>query len=195
VLGEKRRKSLRRGYVQGRAGSQGIGKWVKAALWVAVCMQLVAACGQAPAPGPLSSNVQESRQAPAASSERYDLVRDEERGGHTLKKHVGRTDEQLQERLRRERNITAASTWTNRDAAELTVGQALRAEQGRVDTWMSRGYPRANLALQFDAGHPIGRSLRHGEEQAVNCTSAVIVLRADGPGSYYVLTAYPEARE
>ena len=31
---------------------------------------------------------------------RYDLVRDEERGGHTLKKHVGRTDEQLEERLR-----------------------------------------------------------------------------------------------
>jgi len=32
-----------------------------------------------------------------AAVDLYDLERDEERGGHTLKKHVGRTDEQLQQ--------------------------------------------------------------------------------------------------
>jgi hypothetical protein len=126
--------------------------------------------------------------------ERYDLARDEERGGHTLKKHVGRTDEQLQERLRRER-ISAASTWTDRETAETTVAEALRAERRRIDGWMRRGYPRANLALHYDAGRSIGRSLQRGEEQTVNCTSAVIVLRADGPDRFYVLTTYPEARE
>jgi hypothetical protein len=60
---------------------------------------------------------------------------------------------------------------------------------------MRRGYPRANLALHFDAGRTIGRSLRRGEIQTVNCTSAVIVLRADGPNSFYMLTTYPEGRE
>ena len=39
------------------------------------------------------------------------------------------------------------------------------------------------------------RSLRRGESQTVDCTSAVIVLRADGPQDFYVLTTYPEARE
>jgi hypothetical protein len=29
----------------------------------------------------------------------------------------------------------------------------------------------------------------------VNCTSAVIVLRADGSDNFYVITTYPEARE
>jgi toxin YxiD len=128
-------------------------------------------------------------------ADRYDLARDEERGGHTLKKHVGRTDEELRERLRRERNISAASTWTDRETAEVTVAQALRANQGRIETWMRRGYPRANLALHFDAGRLIGRSLRRGEEQTVNCASLVVVLRADGPDRFYVLTTYPEARE
>jgi len=108
---------------------------------------------------------------------------------------VGRTDAELRERLSRERNISAASTWTDRDAAETTVAQALRAEHGRIESWMRRGMPRPNLALHYDAAHPIGRSLRRGEPQTVECTRAVIVLRADGPEGFYVLTTYPEAGE
>ena len=54
---------------------------------------------------------------------------------------------------------------------------------------------RPNLALHYNAGRVIGRSLGQGEDRAVNCTRAVIVLRADGPDRYYVLTTYPEARE
>lgn len=100
----------------------------------------------------------------------------------------------MRERLSRE-HISAASTWTDREAAETTVAEALRAEQRRVDGWMRKGYPRANLALHYDAGRTIGRSLRRGDDQTVDCTSAVIVLRADGPDSFYVLTTYPEARE
>jgi hypothetical protein len=164
-----------------------------------VCFALlvsIAGCEQnsAPAARPNAGESPKSAATPAVAVERYDLARDEERGGHTLKKHVGRADEQLQERLQRER-ISAASTWTDRETAETTVAEALRAEQRRIDGWMRRGYPRANLALHYDAGRSIGRSLRRGEEQTVNCTSAVIVLRADGPNSFYVLTTYPEARE
>jgi Bacterial CdiA-CT RNAse A domain len=154
-------------------------------------------CGQEPRTGPAPNTGEAPRSASstAAGAERYDLSRDEERGGHTLKKHVGRTDEELQERLRLERNISAASTWTDRETAETVVAEALRAERGRIENWVRRGYPRANLALHYDAGRPIGRSLRRGEDQTVPCTSAVTVLRADGPDSYFVLTTYPEARE
>jgi hypothetical protein len=134
-----------------------------------------------------------ARSAPGGG--RYDLSPDEERGGHTLKKHVGRTDEELRQRLDKERDISAASTWTDRDAAEETVGGALRAERGRIQSWEGRGYPRANLALHFDAGRVIGRSMRHGNSQSSPCTRAVIVLKADGADSFYVLTTYPEARE
>lgn len=130
-----------------------------------------------------------------ASSPAYDLAHDERRGGHTLARHVARTDDQLRERLERERNISAASTWTDRATAEAVVGEALAAERGRVESWMRRGFPRANLALHYNAGRVIGRSLRRGDSQTVPCSSAVIVLRADGPESSYVLTTYPEARE
>jgi Bacterial CdiA-CT RNAse A domain len=164
-------------------------------LLLATALLLIAGCGQTSPPP--AGNVEEPRRnsSAAVAVDRYDLARDEERGGHTLKKHVGRSDQQLQERFRRERNISAASTWTDRETAEVTVGEALRAERGRVENWMRRGYPRANLALHFNAGQVIGRSLRRGEEQTVNCSSAVIVLRADGPNSFYVLTTYPETHE
>ena len=110
-------------------------------------------------------------------SGRYDLSADEERGGHTLKKHVGQTDEALRERLQREQNIAAASTWTDRDTAEETVGEALRINRGKIENWERRGYPRSNLALHFNAARVIGRSMRHGEK------------------NFHVLTTYPEARD
>src|SRR5260221_2538567 len=59
------------------------------------------------------------------SSAGYDLGRDEQRGGHTLARHVARTNEELRERLERERNISAASTWTDRATAGVAVGPGL----------------------------------------------------------------------
>jgi hypothetical protein len=152
-------------------------------------------CGNAPAPS--NSGVESNSPAQTAATvksakERYDLERDEQRGGHTLSRHVARTDAELAERLERE-HISAASTWTDRAAAEETVAEALRDKRGRVESWTRRGYPRANLALHYSAGRAIGRSLRRGESAAEPCTDAVIVLRADGPDGFYVLTAYPEA--
>jgi len=152
-------------------------------------------CGGAPG----SSNARQEVGQPGARAkdvaERYDLERDEARGGHTLARHVARTDAELRERLHREGSISAASTWTDRETAEETVAEALLTERGRIERWVHRGYPRANLALHFEAGRDIGRSLRQGETQTVTCRDAVVVLRADGLDSFYVLTAYPEARE
>lgn len=195
ILGAPRTRELRHVSCEKHSGASR-GLW--AVLWLAALLYL-AACGHAPAPtrGPSSAGEPERSRADAApaANGRYDLERDEERGGHTLERHVGRTDEDLRDRLRRERNISAASTWTDRETAEVTIGEALRAERGRIDSWLRRGFPRTNLALHYDARRAIGRSLRRGEEQTVNATTAVIVLRADGPDSFYVLTAYPEERE
>jgi Bacterial CdiA-CT RNAse A domain len=183
--------------VKRNRGRVGMRSWARLVAGAVVLLQL-AACREATGPGLPASSTEEPKPssvpAPAVGRERYDLARDEQRGGHTLQKHVGRTDRQLEERLRRERQISAASTWTDLETAEVTVEQALRAEQGRVESWERRGYPRANLALHYDAGRAIGRCLERTAAQAVDCSSAVVVLRADGVDRFYVLTTYPEAR-
>jgi len=165
----------------------------KTAVLFCLLLLVVAGCGQG-GPPLREDRGSPSTETPAARDGRYDLGRDERLGGHTLEKHVGRTDAQLRERLDREPNISAASTWTDRETGERTIAKALHAERGRVESWMRRGRPRANLALHYDAGEVIGRSLRRGDARALECTRAVIVLRADGEGGFYVLTAYPEVQ-
>jgi hypothetical protein len=125
-----------------------------------------------------------------------DLSIDESMGGHTLTRHVGRTDAELAERLRREPQISAASTWTDRATAERAVGAALASADGKLRSWERREGRRPNLVLHYTdrSGASLGRSLSRGERTAVPCTRALVVLKWDDRrGRFYVLTAYPEA--
>jgi hypothetical protein len=100
----------------------------------------------------------------------------------------GRRDEffgRLRQRLHHERNISAASTWDDRDSAEAAVGAAIAQQNNKIARWLERD-SHPNLVL--------GRTLRRGEEQVEPCAHAVIVLKWDGGNSYHVLTAYPECR-
>jgi hypothetical protein len=123
-----------------------------------------------------------------------DLSQDEAAGGHILRKHVGQTDDQLLERVDRERRITGASTYTDRSAAEHTVGAAIAASRGRIDSWLSRPDGHPNLVLDYDSQTPIGRTINRGESRAHPCAHALVVLKYAGPSDYYVLTSYPECR-
>lgn len=168
----------------------------------AAAVLLLAACGSGPEPAPPSA-----RSTPVASpafvgraasgpAPLRDLSRDEARGGHTLARHVGLSDAQLRERLRREPRISAASTYTDRPTAERVVGAALAAGRERIEGWRAREGRRPNLVLDYRSPDgPVGRSLRRRASASVPCAEAVVVLRWDeGSGDFFVLTSYPEAR-
>src|SRR5262252_50266 len=90
-----------------------------------------------------------SRSAPAHAPEvpTHDLSLDESMGGHTLARHVARTDGDLRDRLRREQTISSASTYTDRSTAERVVAAALATADGRLESWRRRSGRRPNLAL------------------------------------------------
>ncbi|HXM13095.1 MAG TPA: RNase A-like domain-containing protein [Terriglobales bacterium] len=123
-----------------------------------------------------------------------DLTRDEAAGGHVLGKHVGQTEEQLRERLEGERNITGASTYTDRSTAEHVVGAAIAESQGQIQRWLDRSGRHPNLVLDYESADPIGRTMNRGETHSRACAHALIVLKYGGPSRYYVLTSYPECR-
>jgi hypothetical protein len=155
-----------------------------------VLLATLTACTRPPAPenGPAAA-------AQPFTSPHRDLSQDEAAGGHTLRKHVGRTDAELRQRLHRERNISAASTWNDRDSAEAAVGAAIAQQREKISRWLERdSHPNLVLDYDGDSAHPFGRTLRRGEDQVEPCAHAVIVLKWDGASSYHVLTAYPECR-
>jgi len=125
-----------------------------------------------------------------------DLSQDEAAGGHTLRKHVGRSDEELRQRLHQERNIAAASTWSDRATAERAVGTAIEQNREKIERWLNRQGGHPNLVVDYDGdpSHPIGRTLRRDADQTEPCSQATVVLRWTGPNDYYVLTSYPECR-
>ncbi len=150
------------------------------------------ACTQQPA-----QPLPKSRPAPAAqqnSSAGHDLSADEEMGGHTLQRHIRRTDIELRERLEREHHISAASTYTDRAAAEHAISEAIRQDQDRIQRWLQRPGGHSNLVLDYHSDQQVGRVLNRGESHSIPCSNAVVVLKWAGPNRYYVLTSYPECR-
>lgn len=171
---------------------------------IAVLLPLVAVATsgcrqQDKAPETIAATPLASAPAEAASkppSPRRDLSIDEALGGHTLARHVGKSDAELRDRLRREKQISAASTYTDRVTAEQAVGAALASGGDELEAWQARSGRRPNLVLHF-AHHgetPLGRSLSRGQRMPITANRALVVLRWDERASrFYVLTSYPEA--
>ena len=141
------------------------------------------------------AGIQSQPPAPRAASA-TDLAAAERLGGHTMARHVGLTDEDLRERLRREPNIAAASTYPDRQTAERVIDATLRRFDRRIEAWSARTGTRPNLALDYrgQTGEIVGRSLRRGDARVRTCADAVVVLRWHASGILYVLTSYPECR-
>jgi len=172
------------------------------ALIAALVAVALSACGQSGSATPVgrtsspqtsSPSVREqTRAAPRASTR--DLSADEAMGGHTLQRHVGKTDAALIERLRREPHISSASTYTDRATAERVVGAALESDNRAFAAWRERTGTRPNFVLRYHADRAIGRSIARGNSTSVSCDRALVVLRWDTRRrNYYVLTSYPEA--
>jgi hypothetical protein len=164
-------------------------------------------CGRSEAPSPARSvappaagvtlPTRATREAPHVerSSSDRDLSSDEAMGGHTLARHVGKTDDDLRERLRREPNISSASTYTDRATAEAVVGAALASPPRSFETWRGRTGRRPNFVLHYAAHRVIGRSIGRHRHDAAPCEDALVVLRWDDRRDrFYVLTSYPEER-
>jgi hypothetical protein len=173
--------------------------------WIAipVLTLTLAACDHAEAPRDRSPQPSTAAAQTAPSTppgvERAtvrDLAIDESMGGHTLARHVGKTDDELADRLRREPRISAASTYTDRATAERNVGSALASGRDKLAAWERRSGRRPNLVLNYRSPgkEPLGRSLRRGQKRSSPARRALVVLRWDERSRrFYVLTSYPEA--
>ena len=119
------------------------------------------------------------------------LAREERQGGHLIRKHVGQTPEQLRARLDRERNISAASSFTDLPTAEAAVDAALKANGDRINQWLAGSSPR--YVVNYTAPDTVGITVRRGDSEAQTTRRLRLVLVRDNRerDGYRILTGYP----
>ena len=115
----------------------------------------------------------------------------EDAGSHLIERHVGKSEQDLVERLQRE-NISASSSFRDLPAAEHFIAQTIVENQGKVDAWLDgKGGNRLVLDAHFDAS--TGISVKRGDTQAQDVFSVKLVLeRSNALGiGYRIVTGYP----
>ncbi|MGF6656632.1 hypothetical protein OKW34_007222 [Paraburkholderia youngii] len=76
-------------------------------------------------------------------------------GGHTILKHVGRTEAQLRERLRLESERRVVSSFRDLAAAEWAISKVMESNTSKIRNW-AQSNPRRDLVLYQDVGRKVG---------------------------------------
>lgn len=121
-----------------------------------------------------------------------DLAEHQALGGHSLAKHVGRSDEQLAQRLVDEPTIPAASSFVDEATANRVVTTLLDQRAEDVAKWLEG--PRRQLSLSTTLGEPVGRVWPRDAAAAVDSSQLKLILRRthDSASGYYVHTVVLE---
>jgi hypothetical protein len=113
-------------------------------------------------------------------------------GGHTIEKHVGKSDSWLRNRLATDpKKISVASTFRNQTVANRTDGQFVKQNRAVIEKWIGSGESRP-LVGEIRMPDPIGRVLVRGSSNSVEThTAEVIIVRDNSQQGWHILTSYP----
>jgi hypothetical protein len=117
------------------------------------------------------------------------LAAHEAAGGHTLAKHVGKSEAFLRNRLATEPHLKGASTFFDRQTAEHCIAGTLRVDQRKVDSWLVGREKK--LILRNRLPTPIGVLMTSVNSGAIPAHGIKIILRRDTEmqGGYLLITA------
>lgn len=108
--------------------------------------------------------------------------------GHTIQRHVGKSDSFLLSRLKDTPGLKSASTFYNQDVAESTISTALNQNKSQIDNWLRTG-EKSSLELNYSGNKNIGRVAEKSTMKISNGKNATVILQREG-SSYYVKTSY-----
>jgi filamentous hemagglutinin len=121
------------------------------------------------------------------------LAAHEKAGGHLLRRHVGKSEEDLVERLESQPGIRSASSFPDRRVAETVVGLVIASRQKEIARWLRGDDER--LTLDFTANRPVGIMVSRRSMRAEPVHSVRLVLERDAefePLGWRILTGYPQ---
>ncbi|EOA3903976.1 RNase A-like domain-containing lipoprotein [Bacillus cytotoxicus] len=139
----------------------------------------------------------EPKENHSASIEKMsDNILDEMEGppknGHTIERHVGKTEEQLKERLRTDK-VSAASTYYDKETATKAVKDSVKQHEQEIDNWLKNSKEN-RLVLHTKHSFPVGKTvLKKNMSVKDKLMNTVTVLARDKSGSlgFKIVTSYP----
>lgn len=143
---------------------------------------------------PLIAGFVGAARALAIRAGRISLIAEEAAGGHTIARHVGRTEAQLELRLAQEPKIPAATSFATLGEAETAVADCVRANKAAIKEWAAVANPGQTKSFTFDAGRIVGYGVIRGNPKVQQLGKVVVVLRKVIAQNrvYFVLTSYPK---
>ncbi len=132
---------------------------------------------------------QPNQPKPSQVPRRTFLQENEAKGGHILERHVGKTDEELLERLKREPHLSAASTFTDEEMAEKVIKAAIAENQDLITKWLRSSTGDRIFRVTYDSPTSIGRTATQLTNSINNAQRVRLVLKKSTNG-YFILTSY-----
>lgn len=122
-------------------------------------------------------------------------------GGHTIARHVGKTPEELFQRI--EKSIRSGNlhpqpvgSFTSLDLAETVITAALKNARSTIKSWSaaSLGSRQRSLTIVYSANRNVGIVVKPGSTVVYNANRIKIVLirQYNNGKPYFILSAYPE---
>lgn len=139
------------------------------------------------------SPVREKAKPPVPAVPGGGLSAHEKAGGHLLRRHVGKTEEELIDRLESQPGIRSASSFPDRRVADVVVGLVIASRQKEIAKWLRGDEER--LTLDFTANRPVGIMVSRRSMRAEPVHSVRLVLERDAefePLGWRILTGYPQ---
>lgn len=121
------------------------------------------------------------------------LQNQEQLGGHTIARHVGKSDQQLVNRLNNDDRIRSSSSYSDLKTASNSIQSALRNNRDHINVWANNAPVGEKKVIDFDANNTVGRvATRPASINNVSNSNHIrIVLKATAEDSCFVLTSYP----
>uniref|UniRef100_UPI000A6D1C61 hemagglutinin repeat-containing protein n=1 Tax=Gilliamella sp. Nev6-6 TaxID=3120252 RepID=UPI000A6D1C61 len=112
-------------------------------------------------------------------------------GGHLIARHVGKTEQELLDRVSTG-NVKTASSFTDRAIAESVTSKAIEANQSKIDAYLA-GNQKGYLEIEYKSSSPIGISVSKGQTNVSKVSNARIIIARDSsmPNGYRIVTGYP----
>ncbi|ACB62617.1 conserved hypothetical protein [Burkholderia ambifaria MC40-6] len=112
-------------------------------------------------------------------------------GGHTIAKHVGKSEAYLRSRLKNEPSKEFVSSFWSLAEAEWAISSVMQQNTTRIVAW-AQSTSRAPLVLNENVGRSVGYGLSRDNEIIGNLSRVQIVLKAQSFNGmpFYIVTSY-----